>query len=90
MVDDVKGALMVLDEATAYRIVMEAIERAAGTRRIHGSPRHPFAFDATREMEVEGHQVLIRYGEIASPAIAELEGYVFEIREDEVIKLFGP
>ncbi|MBX5444184.1 hypothetical protein [Sphaerobacter sp.] len=82
--------MVVLDEATAYRLVTEAIERVGGTRRIHGNPRHPFSFDATREVEVQGYTVLIRYGEISSPAVAEVEGYVFEILADEVVKLFGP
>lgn len=81
---------MVLDEETAHRLVLEAIEQVGGTRRIHGNPRHPFALDATREVEVEGQRVLIRYGEISSPAVAEVAGYVFEIRADEVVKLFGP
>lgn len=79
-----------LDEETALRVVTEAVERAGGMRFIHGNPRHPFAMDATREVEVDGHTVLIRFSEISSPAVAEVEGYVFEIREDEIIKLFGP
>lgn len=81
---------MQLDEATALRLVMEAVERAGGTRSIHGNPRHPFAMNATREYEIEGHTVLIRYSEASSPAVAEIGDYVFEIRADEVIKLFGP
>lgn len=81
---------MALDEETAVRLVMEAIEQAGGTRYIHGNPRHPFARNANREIEVEGHTVLIRFSEISSPAVAEIDGYVFEIRSDEVIKLFGP
>lgn len=81
---------MSLDEETATRLVLEAIERAGGSRYIHGNPRHPFARNASREFEVEGQTVLIRYGEISSPAVAEIDGYVFEIREDEVFKLFGP
>ncbi|HEU5425034.1 MAG TPA: hypothetical protein VFU72_15945 [Nitrolancea sp.] len=81
---------MTLDEATATRIVEEAVEEAGGRRRIHGSPRHPFALNPTREVEIEGHTVVIRYGEASSPAIAELEGYIFDIRPEGLILLFGP
>lgn len=81
---------MSLDEATALRLVLEAVDRLGGARLIHASPRHPFARNATREIEVEGHTVTVRYSEISSPAVAEIDGYVFEIREDEVFKLFGP
>ena len=81
---------MPLDDDTALRLVLEAVDQAGGSRRIWSNPRHPFAMNATRTVEVEGHTVLIRYGEATSPAIAEIDGYVFEIREDEVFKLFGP
>lgn len=81
---------MTMDEATALRLVTAAVEQAGGTRFIHANPRHPFSFDSTREIDVEGHQVLIRFAEISSPAVAEVAGYVFEIRSDEIIKLFGP
>jgi hypothetical protein len=79
-----------LDEATATRIAEEAIEQAGGKRYVHGNPRHPFSMNANRELEVEGYKVLIRFSEVTSPAIVEVEGYVFEVRADELIKLFGP
>jgi hypothetical protein len=69
---------MTLDEETATRIVERAVEEAGGKRRIHGNPRHPFALNPTREVDVDGH------------TIAELEGYIFEIRADELLLLFGP
>lgn len=81
---------MPLDEVTALRLVLEAVDRLGGPRMIYGNPRHPFARNANRELEIEGYPVTIRYSEISSPAVAEVDGYVFEIREDEVFKLFGP
>ena len=81
---------MPLDEDSALRLVLEAVDRLGGPRMIHGNPRHPFARNANREFEIEGHQITVRYSEISSPAVAEIDGYVFEIREDEVFKLFGP
>lgn len=79
-----------LDEETALRLVNEAVERSGGSQYIHGNPRHPFALNADNQFEIEGHTVTIRFSEISSPAIAEVEGYIYEIRDDELIKLFGP
>lgn len=81
---------MTLDERTALRIAETAVERAGGSRRVHGNPRHPFARNANRSFEIEGYAVLLRYGEISSPAVVEVGGYVFEIQPEGLIKLFGP
>jgi hypothetical protein len=81
---------LVLDEAEALRLVEIAVERAGGGRYIVGSPRHPFALRATQDEEVEGHVVTIHFSEISSPAIAMLEGWVFEVREDELVLLSRP
>lgn len=79
-----------LDEETALRLVNEAVERSGGSSYIHGNPRHPFSLNAANEFVIDGHTVVVRFSEISSPAIAEVEGYVYEIRDDELIKLFGP
>jgi hypothetical protein len=79
-----------LDEETATRIAEQAVEQAGGARHIHGNPRHPFSLNATSTVDVEGHRVVIRFGEASGPAVAEVEGYVFDIRPDGLIKLFGP
>lgn len=79
-----------MDAATATRLVELAVEEAGGSRQVHGNPRHPFALNPTRVVEVEGETVLIRFGEASSPAIAELGDYVFEIRAEGLTLLFGP
>lgn len=81
---------MTLDDEAALRIAQEAVDMAGGARHVHGNPRHPFARNATREMEIDGHTVLIRYGEASGPAVVEVEEYVFDIRPEGLIKLFGP
>jgi hypothetical protein len=43
-----------------------------------------------RVFTLDDVEIRIRYGEISSPAVIELAGYVFEIREDELILLFRP
>lgn len=74
----------VLSEDQARKLVAEAVDRLGGNRYVVGSPRHPFSLNADREEEVEGFTVIVRYGEVSSPAIAEVEGWVFEVREDEL------
>jgi hypothetical protein len=81
---------MMLDEAEAQRLIEEAVERAGGGRFVVGNPRHPFALKSTQEEDVEGHIVTIHFSEISSPAIAEVEGWVFEIRDDEFVMLSRP
>ncbi|HEX3722799.1 MAG TPA: hypothetical protein VHV31_08405 [Nitrolancea sp.] len=81
---------MTLDDEAALRIAEAAVDQVGGARYVHGNPRHPFARDATREVEVEGHRVTIRFSEASSPAVVEVGEYVFDIRPDGLIKLFGP
>lgn len=79
-----------LEEDEARRLVEIAIERAGGARFIVGSPRHPFALKSTQEETVDGREVTIHFSEISSPAIVEVGGWVFEIRDDELVRLSKP
>jgi hypothetical protein len=79
-----------MPEERARRLATEAVERAGGSLRIYRSPRHPFSMNPTKIFEVEGEAVEIRWGEISSPAIATVAGYVFEIDEDGLELLIRP
>ena len=79
-----------LEEAEAARLVEIACERNGGKRMIVASPRHPFAPNPTTDEEVDGRTVTIHYSEISSPAIAMVGGWVFEVREDELVVLQRP
>lgn len=79
-----------LTEGEAQRLVELAVEQAGGGHQIVGSPRHPFSMNASREETVEGHSVMIHFGEASSPAIAEVEGWVFEIRASDTVLLDHP
>ncbi len=79
-----------LDETRARRLALRALDQLGGPRAVYSSPRHPFSPAGTRLLEVEGYTVRVRYGEISSPAVVELAGYVFEIRDEELVLLFGP
>ncbi len=79
-----------MDEAEARRLASLAVERAGGGRMVVGSPRHPYSPHASQVEEVEGQTVMIHYGEASSPAIAIVAGWVFEIRENELVLLDRP
>jgi hypothetical protein len=79
-----------LDEAEATRLAGEAIDQIGGPRSVYRNPRMAFAFNAIRHVEIEGRSVEIRYGEISTPAIATIEGWVFEIGDDGIELLMRP
>ena len=79
-----------LDEHEATRLAREAVDQVGGPRAVYRNPRMAFSFNARRQIEVEGRIVDIRYGEISTPAIASVEGWVFEILDDDLELLMRP
>ncbi len=79
-----------LEENEAQRLVKLAVEQAGGARNIVANPRHPFAMNAEDEHEIEGKTVTIHFSEQSAPAIASVEGWIFEIREHELLMLQRP
>lgn len=79
-----------LDEAAATRLAAAAVEEAGGARMIYRNPRQAFSFNAIKNFTVEGHEVEVRWGEISSPAIATVSGWVFEILDGEIELLIRP
>jgi len=79
-----------LDEDHAYEIAMKAVDAAGGPGSVYRNPRHPFALNPSTGYEFDGHQVELRHGEISSPAIVTVEGWVFEIHEEEIELLMKP
>lgn len=77
-------------EERAMELVWAAVEEAGGTRSIYRNPRMAFATNARRKIEVEGYEVDIRYGEISTPAVATVDGWVFEIFDEEIELLMRP
>ena len=73
-----------MNEEQAIDLVWKAVEKAGGTRSIYRNPRMAFAMNSRREIEIEGHVVEIRYGEISTPAIATVEGWVFEVFDEDI------
>jgi hypothetical protein len=79
-----------MTEEQATEIVWKAIERAGGTRSIYRNPRQAFSAQSRRFVEVGEHKVEIRYGEISTPAVATLAGWVFEIHDEDIEVLIRP
>jgi hypothetical protein len=79
-----------LTEAQALALAEEAVARVGGTRLVYRNPRHPFSPQPTNVFEIEGRRVEVRWGEISSPAIVSVAGYVFEIHEEELELLVRP
>ena len=73
-----------MNEEQAIDLVWKAIEKAGGTRSIYRNPRMAYAMNSRREIEIEGYIVEIRYGEISTPAIATVEGWVFEVFDEDI------
>ena len=79
-----------LTEEDATRIANLAVNEVGGPRSVYRNPRMAFSMKSVRHVEIEGLNVEIRYGEIASPAIATVAGWVFEIHDEEIELLMRP
>lgn len=79
-----------LTEMEATRLAQAAVDLAGGARMIYRSPRQAFSPDGRREIIVDGHAVDVRWGEISSPAIVTVGGYVFEILDGWIELLIRP
>ncbi len=79
---------MTEDEATA--IVWEAVRKVGGTRSIYRNPRQAYSAQSRRLVDVGDHTVEVRYGEISTPAVASIAGWVFEIHDEDIEVLLRP
>lgn len=79
-----------LTEEQALALVWQAVDSVGGTRSIYRHPRMAYARNAKRDVEIDGHSIEIRYGEIATPAVATVEHWVFQILDDDIELLLRP
>lgn len=79
-----------LTEETSYELVMRVLDSIGGPRNVYRNPRMAYAFDAVRDMEMDGYTIEIRYGEISTPAIATVQGWVYEIHDQDIELLMKP
>ena len=90
MPDDERSTPPALSEAEAATLVRAALVEMGGTTMVYRSPRQAFSFSSRRSVEVEGRTVDVTYGEIASPAIATVAGWTFQINDDDIELLMPP
>ena len=79
-----------LSEADATRLAWQAVELAGGTRMVYRSPRQAFSAKGREAFAIDGHTIEVRWGEISSPAIVTVGGYVFEILDEGIALLVRP
>lgn len=79
-----------LDEAAATDVVTRAIDEIGGPRSIYRNPRMAFSQHSRRLVKIDGYTIEVRYGEISTPAIATLQGWVFQINDEEIELLIRP
>jgi hypothetical protein len=82
--------LLQFGEAEATRLAGEAVDLAGGARMIYRNPRQPFSQNARKVFEIDGYPIEVRWGEISSPAIVTVGGYVFEIHDEGIELLVRP
>jgi hypothetical protein len=79
-----------LNETDATRLAWQAVELAGGARMVYRNPRQAFSAKGREIFEIAGHLVEVRWGEISSPAIVTVGGYVFEILDEGISLLARP
>lgn len=79
-----------ISEERALALAEQAVEAAGGTRAVYRNPRHPFAPNAITTSVIGGVPIELRHGEISSPAIVTVGGWVFEILEESIELLMKP
>ena len=79
-----------MTEEQATEIVWDAIRSIGGTRSIYRNPRMAYSAQSRRLVEVGEHTVEVRYGEISTPAVATIQGWVFEIHDEDIELLLRP
>lgn len=79
-----------LTEQTSYELVMRALDTIGGPQSVYRNPKMAFAFNAVRNLDFEGYEIEIRYGEISTPAIATVNNWVWEIHDQDIELLMPP
>jgi hypothetical protein len=79
-----------LTEEQAHDLAWQAVELAGGTRAVYRNPKYAFSLQQAGEYLIDGHKVEVRHGEISSPAIVTVKGWIFEVLDEEIELLMRP
>jgi len=79
-----------ITEERALELAWFAVDEAGGTQAIYRNPKYAYSLQQTSDLEVDGIQIELRHGEISSPAIVTVAGWVFEIHDQDIELLIRP
>lgn len=79
-----------LTEDRAQALAEAAVEQAGGTRAIYRNPKYAFSLQQSTHFDIDGYRVELRHGEISSPAIVSVQGWIFEVHDESVDLLMRP
>jgi hypothetical protein len=79
-----------LSEERATELAWLAVERAGGTRAVYRNPRYAYSLQQTTDVEVDGIRIELRHGEISTPAIVTVAGWVFQVLDEDIELLMRP
>jgi hypothetical protein len=79
-----------ISEERALELAWFAVNKAGGTRAVYRNPKYAYSLQQTSDLEVDGIAIELRHGEISSPAIVSVAGWVFEIHDEDIELLIRP
>ncbi len=79
-----------ITEERALELAWMIVEKAGGTRNVYRNPKYAFSLQQTTDLIVDGIAIELRNGEISSPAIVSVAGWVFEVHDDDLELLIKP
>lgn len=77
-------------EERALELAWQVVEQAGGTRAVYRNPKYAFSLQNVTTVQIDGIDVELRHGEISSPAIVTVAGWVFEIHDEDLELLIRP
>ncbi len=79
-----------ISEERALELAWAIVERAGGTRAVYRNPKYAFSLQQTQTLTIDGIDVELRHGEISSPAIVSVAGWIFEVHDEDLELLIRP
>jgi hypothetical protein len=79
-----------ISEERALELAWAIVEKAGGTRNVYRNPKYAFSMQQTQDMVIDGIEIELRHGEISSPAVVTVAGWVFEVLDDDIELLIRP
>jgi hypothetical protein len=79
-----------IGEERALELAWAIVEKAGGTRSVYRNPKYAFSLQQTQTLTIDGIDVELRHGEISSPAIVSVAGWVFEVHDEDLELLIRP